>query len=216
MEAFISNIFHYPTVFYTIILFVMVLYWLFAILGMVDIDVLDLDLDLDSDMDLEGLTGLAGLLVTLGLTGVPITVVVTLLSLVAWVLSYLAVYLFFFWEPGTLLSYLVGTVVIIGATAISIPITAQLIKPLKMFFRKAYAPPPEKVLLGRTCLVRSTRVDENFGEANVDLEGASLILRIRADAAKELKRGDSVVLIEHKPENNTYWVVPVDEFNHND
>ena len=218
MEAFISNIFHYPTVFFTVFLLVLAIYWLFAILGMVDIDVLDLDMDVESDVDvdLEGMTGLAGLLVTLGLTGVPVTVVATVLSLLAWLISYFAVHLFFFWDAGSLMSYLVGTAVIPVAIAVSIPVTAQLIKPLKPLFRKAYTPPPEKVLLGRACTVRSTRVDEGFGEAAVDLDGASLILRIRAEATKELKRGDSVVLIEHRPDDNTYWVVPAAEFKNND
>ena len=216
MEAFISNIFHYPTVFFTVFLLVLAIYWLFAILGMVDIDVLDLDMDADVDVDLDGLSGLAGLLVTLGLTGVPVTVVVTVLSLLAWLISYFVVHLFFFWDVGSLMSYLAGTAVIPVAIAVSIPVTAQLIKPLKPLFRKAYTPPPEKVLLGRACTVRSTRVDEGFGEAAVDLDGASLILRIRGEASKELKRGDSVVLIEHRPDDNTYWVVPVAEFKNND
>ena len=47
MEAFFANIFSYPTVFFTVILLVLAVYWLFAILGMVDIDVLDLDMDVD-------------------------------------------------------------------------------------------------------------------------------------------------------------------------
>ena len=137
MEAFISNIFHYPTVFFTVFLLVLAIYWLFAILGMVDIDVLDLDMDVESDVDvdLEGMTGLAGLLVTLGLTGVPVTVVATVLSLLAWLTSYFAVHLFFFWDAGSLMSYLVGTAVIPVAIAVSIPVTAQLIKPLKQIGR---------------------------------------------------------------------------------
>ena len=218
MEAFFANIFSYPTVFFTVILLVLAVYWLFAILGMVDIDVLDLDMDVDADVDvdLEGMTGLAGLLVTLGLTGVPVTVVMTLLALLAWLLSYFAVHLLFFWEHGSLMSYLVGSALIPAAIAVAIPVTAQLIKPLKPLFRKVYTPPPDKVLLGRSCKVRSTRVDERFGEAIADLHGASLILRIRGEAEKNLQRGDPVVLIEYRPDDNSYWVVPEAEFNNND
>lgn len=218
MEAFIANIFSYPTVFFTIVLLVLAVYWLFAILGMVDIDVLDLDMDVDADIDvdLEGMTGLAGLLVTLGLTGVPVTVVATLLALLAWLISYFAVHLLFFWEHASWISYLAGSALIPAAIAVSIPLTAQLIKPLKPLFKKAYTPPPEKVLLGRACTVRSSRVDERFGEVTADLDGASLILRVRGEANKNIKRGDAVVLIEHRPDDNTYWVVPETEFNNND
>ena len=61
MEAFISNIFHYPTVFFTVVLAVMTLYWAVAALGLIELDVLDLDIDFDTDLDVEGLTGIAGL-----------------------------------------------------------------------------------------------------------------------------------------------------------
>jgi hypothetical protein len=211
MEAFVLNIFSYPTVFFTVILLLMVCYWLFAILGMVDIDVLELDLDIDSDLD--SLTGLAGLMVTLGLTGVPVTLVLTLLALLGWWISYFIVHFFFFWSEPSLLSYVAGTAVIAFAIAASIPVTAQLIKPLKPLFKKVYTPAPEKVLLGQACRVRSTRVDENFGEATADLDGASLILKIRADAEKGLSNGDIVVLLEHRARDNTYWVIPENEFN---
>ncbi|MEZ5509924.1 MAG: hypothetical protein R3F47_08480 [Gammaproteobacteria bacterium] len=210
MDAFLTNIFTYPTAIFTVILGVAVIYWLFAILGLVDMDVLDVDVDLDTD--LEGLTGLAGLLVTLGLTGVPVTVVVTVLALLGWLISYFAVHLLFFWPAGSWLSYAVGTVVIPVALAVSVPVTAQIVKPLKPLFRKAYANAPQKVLMGQPCLIRSTRVDMGFGEATATVDGASLILKVRADPAKQLKKGDRAVLIEYRAAENSYLVVPESEF----
>lgn len=210
MDAFLLNIFTYPTAVFTVILGVAVFYWLFAIIGLVDMDVLDLDIDLDAD--LEGLTGLAGLLVTLGLTGVPVTVVVTVMAMLGWLISYFAVHLLFVWPAGSWLSYVAGTVVIPVAMAVSVPLTAQIIKPLKPLFRKAYANAPQKVLIGQTCLIRSTRVDMGFGEATATVEGASLILKVRADPAKQLKKGDRAVMIEYRAAENSYLVVPESEF----
>jgi len=206
MDAFLLNIFTYPTAVFTVILGVAVFYWLFAIIGLVDMDVLDLD------ADLEGLTGLAGLLVTLGLTGVPVTVVVTVMAMLGWLISYFAVHLLFVWPAGSWLSYVAGTVVIPVAMAVSVPLTAQIIKPLKPLFRKAYANAPQKVLIGQTCLIRSTRVDMGFGEATATVEGASLILKVRADPAKQLKKGDRAVMIEYRAAENSYLVVPESEF----
>lgn len=210
MDAFLLNIFTYPTVIFTVVLGVAAIYWLFAIVGLVDMDVLDMDVDLDADLD--GLTGLAGLLVTLGLTGVPLTVVVTVLALLGWLISYFVVHLLFFWPAGSWLSYLVGTVVIPVAVALSVPLTAQIIKPLKPLFRKAYSAAPQKVLIGQPCLIRSSRVDMGFGEATATVEGASLILKVRADPVKELKKGDRAVMIEYRAAENSYLVVPENEF----
>lgn len=210
MDAFLLNIFTYPTAIFTVMLGVAAIYWLFAIVGLVDMDVLDLDVDLDAD--LEGLTGLAGLLVTLGLTGVPLTLVVTVLALLGWLISYFAVHLFFFWPAGSWLSYGVGTVVVPVALALSVPLTAQIIKPLKPLFRKAYSAAPQKVLIGQPCLIRSSRVDMGFGEATATVEGASLILKVRADPVKELKKGDRAVMIEYRAAENSYLVVPESEF----
>ncbi len=212
METFLTNILSFPTGVLTLLLGVMVVYWIFAILGMIDIDVLDFDVDMDTDVDLEGLTGLAGLMVTLGLTGVPFTIVLTLLLLFGWIICYFCVHFFFFWGAGNWLTYVAGIAVLPLSLAISIPFTAQIIKPLKPLFKKLYTPPPQKVLIGQTCIVRSSRVDEKFGEATAVLNGASLILRIRADVNKGLKNGDKVVMIEYRSDENSYWVIPEKEF----
>lgn len=207
MEAFFSNIFSFPTIVFTGLLGFMCLYWLFAIIGMVDIDVLDLDIDLDADADFD-LEGFAGLMVTLGLSGVPLTVVITVLTLSAWVLTFMVVHFFFFWGDSTLLNALIGLVVIFGAIAVSIPITATLIKPLRPLFRALNSPSVKKVFIGRSCTVKSTRVDERFGEANIAIDGADIIVRIRSKAENGLKRGDKVLIVEKIEGSNAYWVEP--------
>lgn len=206
MEAFFSNIFSFPTIVFTLFLGFLTIYWLFAIAGMVDIDILDLDLDLDTDMDIGGL---AGLMVTLGLTGVPITVVLTVLTLSAWVITFLVVHFFFFWDNTVTLDVLFGILVIIGAVSVSIPITATLIKPLRPMFRALNAPATKKVFEGRGCVVKSTRVDENFGEANITIDGADIIVKIRSNAENGLKRGDKALIVEKIEGSSAYWVEPI-------
>jgi len=44
MDPFYQNIASFPTVFFTFFLLVVVLYWLVAVLGLVEIDVLDFDI----------------------------------------------------------------------------------------------------------------------------------------------------------------------------
>ncbi len=47
MDPFYQNITSFPTVIFTFVLAICVLYWLLAVLGVVDIDVLDIDVDVD-------------------------------------------------------------------------------------------------------------------------------------------------------------------------
>ena len=49
MEAFTHNIFTFPTVFYSGLLVLVILYWISAMVGVVDIDSGDADLDADND-----------------------------------------------------------------------------------------------------------------------------------------------------------------------
>lgn len=209
MEAFFSNIFSYPTVLLTGLLLFMCFYWALAILGLIEIDVLDLDIDMDVDGDFDmDIEGFAGLMVTLGLTGVPLTVVLTILFLTAWTICFLIVHYFFGWDNNSILDYLFGTLVIIGSLAASIPITAKLIKPLRPVFRALYSPEDKKIFIGKTCIIRSTRVDENFGEANILVDGADIILKVRSDPKHGLKRGDKVLITEEIDGKKVYWVEP--------
>jgi hypothetical protein len=131
----------------------------------------------------------------------------------AWLYTFLAVALFFFWELSGWWNFLVGTGVILAASALAIPTTALLVKPLRGVFAKVYSTPPQKVLIGQTCVVRSGTVSETFGEVTAVVDGASLLLKVRAEASKNIQRGDRVVLLEYQPESNSYWVVPEHEFN---
>lgn len=207
MEAFLANVFSFPTVIYSILLTVMLLYWLVAILGMVDLDVLDIDADMGDDLQ-----GFAGLMVTLGLSGVPAPLALTILILYSWMACFLVVHYMFLWDLAGAWNLLIGSGVIVAAGAISIPLTARTIRPLKPLFKKAFSTPPHKALIGQTCTVRTGRVDEHFGEGTANVDGAGLILKIRNESGIEISHGEKVVLLEHRPEDNTYLVIPEREF----
>ena len=163
------------------------------------------------DIDLE-FEALSGIMTTLGLRGVPLSVVVGLIALFAWVTCYLIVAFVAIGERGNWINTAIGTVAIPASLLVSVLVTAQVVRPLRPLFRALNASAPDKVLLGATATVRSSRVDEGFGEAQLVIDGADLIIKIRAPADKGLKKGDKVVLIEHKKEQNLFWVVPVSEF----
>lgn len=218
MNEFLLTIFNFPTVVFTILLGICILYWICAAFGLLEMDALDADLThLDGHMSLNSHSEhsfgetFAGLLMRLGLNGVPVTLVISLVALFGWLLSYYASYFFLALFGYGWTRFVVGLPIIAASLYIAVLITAQAIKPLRTLFKKADQDLQKKVL-GQTAIVRSSRVDQTFGEANLDDGGAGLILKVRATGEQMFKRGDKVVLLEYIASANVYRVVSENEF----
>lgn len=240
MTEFLNAILAYPTVVYTILLGVVVVYWLFVLLGALDINLLgDADLDghghtdldvgghghgghldghghhLDGhvdghghhhgdhhgDADAEHPGGLAGLIQALGLGGVPVTLMLSLLILASW-------------------GFCLGATELVGRSgwlaiaaplvslALAVPVTAAIIRPLRRFFL-SLAAPQNRDLLGKICTITTLRVDERYGQAEVEDGGAGLIVQVRSTAPDRLNRGDRALIFDYKDE--VFYVEPVNQ-----
>jgi len=218
MEPFYQNISSFPTLIFTFFLAVTVLYWLVAVLGFVEIDFLDFDIpDADGNLGVNTQTEhgtpdvLAGLMLKLGLHGVPVTVILSFLSLFGWLCCYYLVYFLFALIPDGLLQYLAGIPVLLGSLYIASVTTSVVIKPLRPLFKKAVQHTP-KVVLGQTAIVRTSKVNNSFGEAVLDDGGAGLILKVRTLDEAVFKKGDRVVLLEYQESSNSYHVISEEEF----
>ncbi|MCP4320298.1 MAG: hypothetical protein GY787_00245 [Alteromonadales bacterium] len=210
MEQFLINITSYPTIIYTILLLIVFAFWLLTVVGLFDMDILELDID----VDISDIGGALGVLVTLGLTGVPITLVISILILYGWTISsILASLLSGFALDSDLLQFLLNSILLIMVFAFSIPLTAKTIKPLRGLFRTVNQGPTQEILMGKTCRVRSTQVDHQFGEIECIKDGASLILNARADKGRQYKTNEQVVIIDYSKEQNTYFIVSEKDFN---
>ena len=213
MDPFYENVTSFPTVIFTIVLGVSLLFWLIAILGLVDMDFLDVDADVGDVGDADiGVEGLGGILMKFGLNGVPLTIVISIMALIGWVISYVAVALINPLVPGRVLEFVVGIPIFLATIYFSAIITAVLIKPLRTLFKKMEAPSIKNVL-GRIAVVRSSRVDNGFGEAIVEDGGAGLLLRVRTRGEEKFAKGDKVVLLEHDETTGIYYVISETEFN---
>jgi len=209
--------FSFPTAIFTVFLGVMLVLWVITLLGVLDLDFLDLDIDLDGDaeidlnMDNATAEAIAGFLISWGLVGVPITIMLTVLSLVSWIVCYYVVYFLFVLIPNGPLIYLAGTVAIVFSFIAGVRATAWLIKPLKPLFKKI-GKTIEKTVLGQVAVVRSSKVTSTFGEAVMNDLGADLLLKIWADEPNTFKKGDRVVPIEYDSQKGTYLVVSESKF----
>lgn len=217
MDPFYQNISSFPTVFFTFFLLVVLLYWIVAVLGLVDIDVLDFDIpeaegvDINPDTGLSNANVLAGVMLRFGLHGVPLTIILSFVALFGWLICYYAVHFLLGIVPSGLFSFLAGIPVFIGSLYVSVLMTALLIKPLRPLFKKTSQETVKRVL-GQSALVRTSRVDNDFGEATLEDGGAGLLLKVRTIGDTTFSKGDRVVLLEYDKEKNTYRVISEEEF----
>jgi hypothetical protein len=206
MDAFLTTALGFPTLVYSVLLAVCLVYWLLAALGLVEIDGLA---GLGTEVDPGGVAGIFG---RLGLGGLPLMVVATLVVFLAWVATYF-VHLVVLSHLPDLLRWVLGAVVALLALPPAILVTATLLRPLRR--RLLRLRPPETVsLLGCVAVVRTPTVDAGHGLADLDDGGAGLVLQVRGEAEAGMRRGDRVVLIAHAIDTNTWNVVPEHDYHH--
>ena len=222
MIEFLETCFTFPTVIYSVLLAVCVVYWLLAMTGLLDLDALDGLLVGDGHLvhadgahgahgESGETTATAGMLAKLGLSGVPIMVVLTVLFFVGWIVTYFVHLLVLRHLPDSL-RILAGIATLLGALLPGVLLTALLLRPIAKFMVKLKPQVPASIL-GRVGTVISPVVDAQGGRAEFEDGGAGLILQVRAPPGITFARGERVVLLSHDAHANTHAVISETEFN---
>jgi hypothetical protein len=207
MQPFIANILSFPTVVFTVLLGAMMLYWLLVIIGLAGVEGPDADLDLDVGAAPSATGGLAGILASLGLSGVPLSLVASLLILFSWLFCYFtAAYLLPLLPDGPWQS-LAGAAALVISLILAIPLTVRLIRPIKGMFVVHHARNNES-LIGSRCEIRTLTVSEDFGQALVEDGGAGMIVAVRAKTPNPLKKGDHAIIIDYNQKDVIFQVMP--------
>lgn len=214
MKEFISVVSGFPTVVFTVLLGVIFLYWILAILGAVDIDVLDFDADLEADVDTDasGVSGLTGLLSTLGLSGPPVTVILSLLVVFSWLFSYFSSAHLLTLFPQGIFHFGIGVGLSLLCFAMAIPITAIIIKPLKGLF-VVHGAKSKSHYIGALCKITTLEVTDTFGQAEIDDGEAGILISVRNATPNTLKKGDKAVVTAYDQSKGTYQVTSEGEHN---
>ena len=120
MGSFIDAAFGYPTAIYTALLGVVLFYWVLALVGLVDFESsgLDVDIDIQADGDAGDISTLATYVVAMGLNGVPFSVVVSLIVLIAWTISCMAGISVLPLVPTALMNVVAGSAVLLASFAL--------------------------------------------------------------------------------------------------
>lgn len=226
----------FPSVLFTVVLGLAVVYWLFVILGAIDLDMHaaggdvmpDLDgvakgvlegaakgatqalADAGADAAMEGHDGLASIFASLELNRAPATVVLSFFAAFGWVLSVVAMLLAEpAWVGWGLPRWLLGILVLVLTAVLALPLTSLAVRPFGSLFTMQAAQ-SKKDLVGRVCVISTGRVDARFGQASLENGGAGLILDVRCETAGALRQGDRALLVSWEPDQEVFSVEPLD------
>ncbi len=223
MEQFLSLILSFPTVPLTVLMGVVLLYWLFVILGVVGHDVFDGAAEGavggvkaagdaaagamkavagakaagSHDADVDG-----GLFSVLGLGKLPVTITGSSIVFFAWLGSIVARG----WVGGGLVG---GSAVLLGSLFLSLFVTSLALRPFAKVFEPARAA-TRKDVVGHICTITSGKVDGGFGTATVSDSGPGLLLNVVCGKDNKLTEGDRAVIIQWDEQNQAFEVEPVD------
>ena len=201
----------------SILLVLVMLYWLMLILAGLDLDFLNFDLDVDADADVDmgidgSIDGDGHLSATVGIGfvvlrffnigRVPIMVWVSVFAITYWLLSVL---LDRFLDDATQREQLLYALQYgVRNFAVAVVLTKIFTQPLRGKFDPSEPNKPED-LIGKQCVVTTTDVTQSFGQAQYETEAAPLLLNVRT-REKPLAKGDVAVIVDHDAEENVYFV----------
>ncbi|MET0329022.1 MAG: hypothetical protein ABW163_09680, partial [Luteimonas sp.] len=139
MAEFVATALGFPTLIYSIMLAVCMVYWLLAATGLVDFDAGGLDVP-----DL-GESGLVAMLGRIGLDRLPMMLVVTLVTLVAWLLTYF-VHLFLLLPLSGWLRWPLGAAVLLATFITSVFVAAAVLRPVRKWLLSRRTPTQQSLL----------------------------------------------------------------------
>jgi len=199
VAEFLDTAVSFPAAVFGILLVIVIAYWAIVLLGVLGDGFFDADADADGDV------GIAGLLGAVGLGGVPAAVVVSLWIAFGWFTSFVGAEAT--GEMSGLVRVAAGTGVVALALGVGYAVTFLVVIPLRKIM-PAEAPPPRRAdLVGRTCVVRTTTVDNTHGQAEVTAEdGSSAVIQVRQTGEEALNAGTTALIFDYDADGEFFWI----------
>lgn len=187
---------------FTVLLGVVVLFWLLTLVGALGIDSLDADIDDAGEAaDLP-----ATMLRVVNAGSVPLTVVLSILVLAMWMAT---ITLNYYFNPAG--SILVALGFFVAAFVIGVIATKVITQPLVPFMRRLKESENAAPVIGEIGVVRSIDLDSKFGQVEVQRpDGAPALLNARLGPDSEpVPRGTEVAILAFDEPSGIYLVRPL-------
>jgi hypothetical protein len=193
MSAFLAAAFAFPTVVFTVMVIFFLLYALFTLIGATDIEWLDHLLGVDHVND----SVMEGVMSALGVAGIPITIFGGFFSVFSWLSAFAAAKFL----PDSLP---INIGILVGAAAVGLFTASMAVRPLRPAFVTAAAPRRNEAV-GKVCTIRSLRVDETSGTAEI----GHLVADVRCFRQNTLTLGSQAIVYDYDADQNVYHVGPI-------
>ncbi len=199
MREFLATVLTFPTLPWSVLFTCATLYWLLVAIG-----VMDAEFGADLPADGGEVAAASGMLARLGLSGVPLMLLLALASFWGWITSYFVqLYLLPLLPAALLWPGKIATAVLAIVPAVFV--SSLMLRPLRLWLARL-RPANRAPLPGRVGTVISPHVDADNGQAEFDDGGAGLIFQVRARPPETFRRGDRVVLLEYRASDHTWRV----------
>jgi hypothetical protein len=200
---------------FTVLLLLVLVYWIMVILGALDFDFLDIDFDTDADidvdadvdMDIQGGGILRSLLEFFYVGEIPVMVLVSVFALCAWVVSVLGNY---YLNPGN--SMLLAAPILVGNLIVSCVLVKIAAVPMRKIFKSFETDPnATRNVMGRICKIVTTEVtNERIGQGEIQSKGAPVLLNVMAEGDHVFHKDDEALIVGQNKETGVYMIAPVD------
>ncbi|MEJ6475142.1 OB-fold-containig protein [Pseudoalteromonas piscicida] len=197
---FLNTAFTFPTVIFSTLLIIVLLFWLIALLGLADLDMLE------GDVDIEAESASSSSYWELAFGGVPLSISLSIIISLGWIISLYVQQFFAYLLGDGFFYYLTGTAFMIASLIAALPLTALLVRPLRRFF-ESQETTSKHALIGLECTIATSRVSHSFGQARVYIQGTEQLIEVRSDEDNTFTLGDSALLIEHDESTHSYTIV---------
>lgn len=200
---------------FTLLLMIVLLYWLTVIVGLLDVNLFDLDVDthihphvhVDKgvQIDVDADAGFFSTILAFFNVGkVPFMIVISLLALFLWIGSMLGNH--YIGQGSGLTAFLL----LIPNLAVGLFLTKFLTNPLRHLFRDT---PNEfesnRAMVGRTCTILLPVSDQKIGQAEVAVQrGAPVLVIVKTTDGHQLVRGEKGLIIDYDKASHTYLIEP--------
>lgn len=198
---------------FTVLLGFVLLYWLLVITGSLGMEIFDVDWDVEAEADFDGDAGVDGgsgdsfmiqSLKFFHVGEVPIMIIATCFSITMWASVYLSNY--YLTDENTKIWF---SLLMLGPCLLfSLLVTRFALLPVRSLFRSLnQAEAARTKIVGKICLITSSEVTEEFGQAEIPQDGPTIVLHVRAKKGEGLRKGDAALVDSYLEESNTYLVV---------